>query len=217
MKKMFFTLGLSWCLFIIGYSHALPADIQWYPGMVILNDASILKGEISYNYVHDLVMYKSEQQIQTFPAHQVHSFSYWDDKEDIMHQYKVLDYAPDQYFQRKVVFEVLLQGDVVYLRKHNRYPEVNPASTRHFALQKSANVSPHVVCYDYFVSWQGKIIKARHFSKKVLPEMIERDQKISEYIKKERLQLFNIGDQIILSEYFNNRAKNLDNMVLGLE
>ncbi len=207
MKKNIFAL-IALCFFITAAQAGKPATCTpWQPGMIILNDQSILKGDISYDYGHDLVMHRADGKTKTFTTRQVHSFSHFDQDTQLLHQYVSLPYAPRRHKQAKAFFETVLQGDISYLRKHNRYRSFDANRPQRLAITAHARMSPHIVCYDYFVYYKQQLFKAKAFNKKVLPLLLAQDQHIKTYIKKQKLRTYDIGDQIVLIEHLNKQAK----------
>ncbi len=184
----------------------------WQPGMVILNDQSILKGNISYDYRHDLVMHRAHGKTKTFTTRQVHSFCYFDQDTRIMHQYLALSnayghHAYGRYDQKKAFFEIVLEGDISYLRKHNPYRSIDSNRPQRLAVTAHASMSSHVVGYNYFVYYNKHLFKATAFNKKVLPLLRAKNEHVTAYIKKEKLRTYDVGDQIVLIEHLNKQAR----------
>lgn len=175
---------------------------DWYPGIVILNDKEIVKGEISYDYSHDIVMCKEGEVIQTFTPHQVHSFKYFDEEHNIFHEYLTLSNEINPKYQQKAFYEVVLEGDVNFVRKRNRYPAYN--AKEGYLSTRNARLNEHKVCYEYFIEYNDELIKSRRFKQEVLPLLKRNDQSLRVYMKENHLKPHNIGDQIELVEYYNH-------------
>jgi hypothetical protein len=173
---------------------------DWYPGIIILENEEIVKGEISYDFANDLVMCKSEEKISTFGPHQTRSFRYYEKENNVFHNYEVLQIQQNSFYTRKAFFEIVLEGNVKYVRKHNRYPVTQPQEG-HLAYRRS---NPHLVAYDYYTQLEGELIKSRHFKKEVLPALLNKDQRVAAFIKENKLRTYDIGDQIVLLDYFNH-------------
>lgn len=80
---------------------------SWSSGIIITNDYQLLKGEIRYDYAHDLVMFRETEEatLQTLTARQVSSFRYYDPEENVMHYYKTYAYQPNAYATIPSFFE----------------------------------------------------------------------------------------------------------------
>lgn len=94
---------------------------------------------------------------------------------------------------------------MTYLRKHNPYPYYAPASNRRFALKAQDQVSPHILCYNYYVYLNDEIIRASHFKKEVLPQLVDQDIAVRHHIKENKLKTYDIRDQILLIQYINEQ------------
>lgn len=162
-------------------------------------------------------MCREQGKTQTFTAWQVSSFSYYNAPENMQHQFVTLYYTPKPFFEQKAFFEVVLDGNISYLRKHNRFPTYDATEKQLSHVKTNRGKHPHVVCYDYFVYYDNNLVKASQFNKKVLPLMLEREQSPRYFIKKEKLQTHNKGDQITLIQYFNVQQEDLKPTALQTE
>lgn len=213
--KIIFSLAVFLCYVSITVQASGPiTHTDWHSGIIILNDQSIISGDISYDYKYDLIMYRNEGKTQTFTSRQISSFSYYDAQKNILHKFITLVYTSRPYFEQRAFFEVILNGDISYLRKHNRFPTYDATEKQLLHLTTNRGKNPHVVCYDYFVYINQNLIKASQFNKKVLPLMLKKDQSLNNYIKKENLRTYDTGDQITLIRYFNAQEEDLKTTVL---
>ena len=204
MRLLFFVAFLTF--YMSAYAQFSNKTTEWYPGIVILNDEEIVKGNISYDYSHDIVMCKEGEIIQTFTPHQVHSFKYFDEEANIFHEYITLSNEINPRYQQKAFYEVLLEGDINYVRKRNRFPAYN--AKEGYLANRNNRLNEHKVCYEYFVQYEDELIKSRRFKQEVLPIMKSKEQSLQAFMKKNQLKPYDIGDQIELVEYYNN-ASNL--------
>nr|WKN39793.1 hypothetical protein K4G66_13945 [Tunicatimonas sp. TK19036] len=179
----------------------------WSSGIIITHDHQLLKGEIRYDYAHDLVMFRETEEaaLQTLTTHQVSSFRYYDPEENVMHYFKTYAYQPTAYVTIPSFFEIVVEGEVAYLRKHNPYPYYAPTESRRFAVKERDQVSPHILCYDYYVYLNNEIIRASRFNKEVLPLLEDQNIAIRHHIKENKLRTYDIRDQIQLIQYTNEQ------------
>jgi hypothetical protein len=194
-------------LFMPAEAQHAPHTLGWFPGIVILNNDEILNGDINYDYANDLVMCRQNDKIRTFGPQQASSFRYYNEETNILHDYEVYAFQKNDYYEQRGFFEIVLEGKVNYIRKRNRYPIYH--TSEGYLSGRSFRTDPQVVAYDYFVEMNGKLVKARHFKKEVLPILIANDQRILEFIKERRLRTYDIGDQIVLLNYHNSGGTNL--------
>lgn len=179
----------------------------WASGIIITHENQLLKGEIRYDYTHDLVMFRETKEalLQTLTAHQVSSFRYYDEQEKLVHYFKTYVHRPNAYATIPTFFEVVVSGDVSYLRKRNAFPYFEGTDKRRFAGKSSARISPHILCYDYYVYVDDQIIRASRFKKEVLPRLADQGVAIRSHIKENNLKAYHVGDQIQLIQYANQQ------------
>ena len=192
-------------LFLIGFSGFLMSthaasrltSIDWREGVVILNSEEVLSGDVYYDHRYNLVLLRSDddQPVKTYTAHQVQSFRYYDPQDNIIHDFLVLAYHPLSSYPIPSFYEVVTSGKVLYLRQHNRCP-----------LSPPRHVSPHKVAYHYFAYYEGQLVRAQRFERDMLPALAQEDPTVGHYVKAHRLRPYDVGDQILLVEYFNRRA-----------
>ncbi|MEM9671108.1 MAG: hypothetical protein AAF992_00840 [Bacteroidota bacterium] len=203
--KTFFCIFLM-LLSIYGSAFSSP-QTSWSTGVITTNDNSLLQGEVSYNYAHDIVMFRksAEATVKTFSARDIASFRYYDEQQKVVHYYKTFTSQYGEFAPRLGFFEIVVSGDVSYLRKHNRMAYYDGTDERHFAVKKSARISPHLLCYDYYVLLEDEIIRAKRFKKEVLPWLMEQNIAISDHMKENRLSPSFIDHQIQLVQYANKQ------------
>lgn len=200
---------LFFAALLMTFSSSLHAQLsnrntEWYSGIVILNNNDIVKGDLSYNFSHDLVMCREGETIKTFTPHQVNSFKYFNEETEVFHEFITLSNDIHPKFQQKAFYEVVLEGDINYVRKRNRFPAYN--AKEGYLSTPNARLNEHKVCYEYFVQYDNALIKSRRFKQEVLPMMKSKEQSIQAFMKEKQLKPYNIGDQIELVEYYNSTA-----------
>ena len=94
--------------------------------------------------------------------------------------------------QVRSFYEIVIEGPVSYLRQPNRCSAQPPHGS-----------SLHTVAYHYFAYYQGKMVRAHAFDKKMLPALMKQNAALIDYIRSHRLQPYHVGDQIRLVDYFN--------------
>lgn len=176
---------------------------EWYPGVIILESEEIVKGELSYDHASDLIMCRADDRIKTFGPHQAESFQYYDEKTNVLHKYEVFSIRQNSYYNRKSFFEVVIDGDINYIRKRNRYPVYQPRDG--YLVERGMNA--HEVAFDYYVEVDGELIKSRRFNKEVLPQLMLNEQSLESFMKEKRLRTYDIADQIVLLNYYNRQAE----------
>lgn len=169
---------------------------DWKEGVVILTNQEVRRGKLHYDHLHDLVLLRLEgqQTVIALTARQVHSLRYYDPQDNIIHDFLVIDQHPRLPYSVRTFYEVVTTGEVLYLRKRNRCP-----------LRPPTRENAHTVAYDYFAYHQGRLVRAHHFGKELLPQLTQDDPSLVRYIDDNHLRAYDIGDQIRLIEYFNQQ------------
>ena len=184
---------------------------HWHPGIVILNNDQIIKGDLSYDYANDLIMCQQDGKIKTFGPHQAASFRYYEEEKNLFHRFKVYKLAQNSFYSQKAFFEIVLDGKVDFIRKRNRY-DVQQSREGYLA-HRSTNV--HEVAYQYYVLVNDRLVKARKFKKEVLPQLLLNEQSLESYMKEQKLRSYDIGDQIVLLNYYNERSERTKPTAIG--
>lgn len=172
-------------------------NIDWKEGVIILNNEEVLNGKVFYDHRYDLVLLRSDddQPVKTYSAHQVQSFRYYDPQDNIIHDFITLAHHPRSSYPVPNFYEVVTSGKVLYLRQQNHCP-----------LSPPRGVSPHKVAYHYFAYYEGQLVRAHRFEKDLLPTLAQEDATVGHYLKEHRLRPYEVGDQILLVKYFNQRT-----------
>lgn len=189
-----------------GVTLSLP-QTPWSDGVITTNENHLLQGEIAYNYAHDIVMFRKgpEEPVSTFSARDILSFRYYDEEQKVVHYYKTFDYQISEFAVRPAFFEIVVLGNISYLRKHNQTAYFDGTDQRRFAMKKSARISPHLLCYDYFVFLNDEIVRARRFKKDVLPWLLQQNIAMADHMKENRLSASLVDHQIRMVQYANEQ------------
>jgi len=179
----------------------------WSAGLITTNDNSLLRGEVCYNYAHDIVMFRKspEATVKTFSARDIASFRYYDEQQKVVHYYKAFTFQLSEFTSRLGFFEIVVSGDISYLRKHNRMAYYDGTDERRFATKKNTRISPHILCYDYYVLLEDEVIRAKRFKKEVLPWLMEQNIAIRGHMKENQLSPSFVDHQIRLLQYANEQ------------
>lgn len=170
------------------------SNSEWKKGVVVLTDDRILTGEVRYNSLHHLVLLRpgEDQPITTLTIRQVQRFFYYDPQNNIIHRFVALEQYLQPNYVARSFYEIVTEGPVSYLRQPNRCSARPPHGS-----------SLHTVAYHYFAYYQGKMVRAHAFEKKMLPTLMKQNAALTDYIRSHRLQPHHVGDQIRLVDYFN--------------
>ena len=202
MKNKYFFSILFTLIVTISLAQINDKRIEWNPGIIILENDQIVKGDLAYDYSSDLIMCRNDDKIQTFGPHQAVSFRFYEEDKNLIRKFKVYEMPQNSFYTQEAFFEIVVDGEVDYIRKRNRYALYQPRDG--YLAHRKPNM--HEVAYDYFVQVNGKLIKARRFKKEVLPQLILTDQSVEHYMREQQLTTYDIGDQIVLLNYYNGKT-----------
>ncbi len=176
---------------------------EWHKGALVLNTHEVVRGKVNYSHTHDAVLLQSEGKVSVFSASQVISFYYIHHDTGEVYKYAALPYfsRKGSAYHRNFFFEILLQGEVLYLRKPNKNARIigNKYQTR--SLTKF-NVESS--CYDYYMYYNEEVICINNFVTDALP-LLARDSQVNihEFIRSKRIREYTPHDKLVILHYFN--------------
>lgn len=206
MKSISFTLTLI-LLSLADVQSQNPDEIDWHEGIIILEDNTIEKGDIAYDYITELVMCRQDGQVKVFGPGKARAFRYFNEDTNIIHKFEAYTVNNTGQYGQKVFFEIILKGHINFIRKRNKHRFQPNFKSYLMKGQKQAN--SNFKAYDYFAETGGEMIRSKRFYKDLLPGLMELDETISEYMNKNKLKSYDIRDQIVLLNYYNQNETNL--------
>ena len=127
-------LSIAWVL------KAQPTK-HFYKGVIIDKNKEVLISELAVETAFDAVSYKtSENASAILPAHQVSSFRYYDDRDNINRKFISLRFNGRYQF-----YEVVIPGDFQIIRRLKKYAltwEVNERESYHFFTWYKGELKP---------------------------------------------------------------------------
>lgn len=205
-------ISYLFCLLITGLL-SLPAlakkvPQEWEQGVIYLENQT-LQGSISYDPKHDVVFYKLNGQIQTFSAHAVDSFAFYDEEAGITRTFTAQNTDGNALQGRKEFYEIVVEGDLTLARK-GRFTQlmrlqgnINPLPS----LVRMANQSDAEVVYDYYLMGERGLTEVRHFRKQVLSLMADREKEMQQFVREFNFNFSNPLSYILLINYYNQLKK----------
>lgn len=201
MKKVLVAL-----FFISGIAHtgqaAAPPYLSqgfWCPGQVTLTDQRVVAGEINYDLKYNAIQVRHNDVVRTYTAEKIAHFEFFDQVKHRERHYVAIDQQLDEGYQRKTFFEVLTEGDLTILRKSKyvRKPRVTEDP-------RAPHIYLNAVCrHDYYVYNQGEFFEINDFKEQVLPLMSGYEELVQQYIKRCKLKLRKINEQMRVVHLYN--------------
>lgn len=206
MKAYIFLLFT--CFLFAIKSYGQPQDRlalnEWHNGALVLNSHDVVRGKVKYNHIYDAVLLEAEGKVSTYAASQVIYFYYIHHSSGVVYQYTTLPYFSriDSTYQRNYFFEILLQGEVLYLRKANKKAPLIENKNRQKVLPK-LNVDKS--CYDYYMLYNEKVVCINNFTEDALPLLAQNFPKsIHEFIRSKNIEDFTPHDKLVILHYYNS-------------
>lgn len=170
----------------------------WNEGYLVLENNTIIKGNIFYNAEKDLVEIKTEQRIKTFSPYCVQYFKFFDPQ---LQMNRVFATFENNDLRRREnarsFFEVMINGELAVLRK-----EETSFTPVHEYSYSSIEFIPDKD-FSYFISHPEGVRKMKNFNKDVIPLMADKNEEILEYMDKYELDSNNFMHQILIIDFYN--------------
>jgi hypothetical protein len=182
-----FLIGLLFVNFCAAASH----NVRWYEGSVVLRNHQVLTGTVAIDAMHDLVLHKVEAQVNVYPAHKIMWLYYYDSVANINRRYMSWPVAGPVARAHSQLYEVVLQGDIMVLRR--------PRDT-----QTTAAIDG----YHYYLKCQEGLMPLYAFKKKVYPTLQEETNGLLDAFRREnKLNPMEIADAVKLIEFYNQQVR----------
>lgn len=204
------------CCFIDLNAQQFPSNL-WHPGELTLNDRTLLKGSLKYNFELETVQIQVGETTQTFDASQVLSFVFFDQVYKGRREIYSLPYATQSGYQRPKFFEVIVEGKMTFLVREylvTQDSRNNPSmrSMRQLGtygnLPMTASFQTYLAYNMYFVKEDGVIRESRAKKKDVIDQFDNSQALLKKYAKQEKLKLDRLEDIAKLVRYYNNETGN---------
>ena len=171
----------------------------WCPGQVTLADRQVVSGEINYDLKYNAIQVRHNGVVRTYTAEKIAHFTLFDLVKHRERRYVAIDHQLDEGYQRKTFFEVLTEGDLTILRK-SRYVR-KPRVTED---KRAPHIYLNAVCrHDYYAYNQGEFFEIDDFKGQILPRMTDYEDLVQNYIKRCKLKLRKINEQMRVVHLYN--------------
>ena len=201
MKKVLVVLFFISSIAHAGQGAAPPYPNQgfWCPGQVTLVNQRVVAGEINYDLKYNAIQVRHDGVVRTYTAEKIAHFTLFDLVKHRERRYVAIDHQLDEGYQRKTFFEVLTEGDLTILRKSKyvRKPRVTED-------KRAPHIYLNAVCrHDYYAYNQGDFFEIDDFKEQVLPLMNSYEDLVQDYIKRCKLKLRKINEQMRVVHLYN--------------
>ena len=215
MRECILIFSLSFFFIFKAQAYINFSTLEWHKGAIVLSSHDVVTGEVSYNSTYDVVLHRSEGRMQTFTASQVNYFHIINQHTGCIRRFVALPHQSglNFHYERNFFFEILLSGEVTFLRKtfKNR-------GLLEYVQRKKVNLDN--ICYDYFMMYDANLVRIKNFEKDALPLLAHEDSKgIHEYIETKNIKKFTPHNQLVVILFYNimHKADNAPRLVQRIE
>ena len=177
----------------------------WHPGVLILADNSVVKGEVNYIQKKENVMVTTKNNKTAYHARDIKYFQFYDKKQEYNRAFTSLTRKSGNASSEIQIFEIVLEGALPYYRK--------PVLVEKVVVKRNKAGSSHVlddfVEYVYFLKVEDRLIEVKNFSTDALPHVKKHIRKISEFIEENDLNITLASDQIQIVDKYNALEENV--------
>lgn len=190
------------CMLWFNSRAELRNELTWHEGVVVFTDQTAAKGDLHLDMDLGLLMVRQSGSIKTFPAFKVRQIEYFDEKSGKPRYFVSLPYKTSRLNHGACLFEVVLRGDLIVLRK-----EQNNFASKMEAFM--GNYSKFQDPYDegnyvYFLYDGEKITKLRLLTRKRLTNFMEQYAvEMRNYVKEKGIVLKDTYSRIKVVAYYN--------------
>ena len=191
-------------LFFCGLPLTLPGQrmnyqTDWNPGVVVLNDNTIVKGQVKYIQKKENVVVKKQDKKTTYHASDIKYFQFFDKELGFNRAFSSLNRTPHQPYGEIQIFEIVLEGAFPYYRK--------PILVEKIVVKHDKATSNHIIDdfveYIYFLKTDENLVEVKKFGNDVLPLLKKHIKEISRFIRENKLDYTLASDQIQIIDRYN--------------
>lgn len=178
------------------------AERSWYHGSLVLNDQSVLAGEISVESRYDVVLFRHENVVDVYPAHKIQLIRFYDARLEVNRKFISLR-GSSTFFQAYQLYEVVVSGEVSLLRREAT--DVAVTKEEHEALG-----------YRYLVRYKGELSSLKQFRSKVYPKIRHiPGVELPSYLKANHLNPNNESNAVRIIQYYNQAIGSIGDVAVN--
>ena len=176
------------CLLFVNSTLATPG-VDWYEGVIVLADETVLTGMLAVDTRHHFVLYKkAEGGADFYPASRVRETFYYDFDADLNRHFQAFSLRSDNVITTRL-YEVVVGGSIRVLRLAKDQPSVTTVPDRDN--------------YEYIVQYGSDLIPLRKIRGSFFKQLSENLPSLRTFIKEEHLSLYEDADLIAIVQYVN--------------
>lgn len=177
---------------------------SWCNGQITLENGEVIEGEINYDLKFEVIQIRDNGIVRAFTAEGVAYFTMFDHIKSRPRNFISLEHQVGFGYERKTFFEIVAEGNITVLRK-SKYIR-RPRITENY---RAPHIYLNVVCKHSYFALRGKEwVEIINFEAQVLPWMNDFEQEVGHYVKKGRLKLKDVHEQMQVVTLYNQLCDN---------
>ena len=179
------------------------AKTLWNRGELVLQNGTVLTGELNYNWRAEIVQYRAENTIKAFSAFQVREFKYFDDQLNTLRKFVAMDYPIKPSSPRIAFLEEFERGPVMVYRRLRRIHEpIKLVNSVKFGLDEE--FIKNIDNFHYYVLTGDKMTALADFAHTQWPQMqTEFTDEFNLYVAKLHIDLTSTFARLLLINRYN--------------
>jgi len=204
MKIVMLTLAIFYFYDLELKAQRTNFESGWHPGVIILSNNSILKGDLNYVQKNEWLKLRMDDSTATFHARQVKYFQFYEAEKGYNRAFKPLPTGDKNLTPDWAFFEIVLEGRFPFFRKPILVEKIISQSEQASSEFKQGDF----VEYIYFLKVDDKLIEIKNFGDDALPHLKKHISDINAFIKDNKLNINLTAGQIQIIDYYNLLEEN---------
>ena len=190
------------CIFCLRSNADSIKDLTWHEGTVVFTNQTAVSADLHLDMELGLLLVRQSGSIRTFPAFKVKHVEFFDEKFGKPRSFISLPYKSSRFNQGANLFEVVLRGELIILRKEQ---STFAKKMEAFMGNLNNNLNPYDDGhYTYYLYDGVKLIKLRQLNKRKLASVVEKYVlEVNNYIKQRNIIFKDIYSRIKVVAYYN--------------
>ncbi|GAB4040502.1 hypothetical protein [Spirosoma jeollabukense] len=203
-KRTLITILVLFCVFS---AQASPEKEVWHTGHITLWDKTVLEGNLSYNWLAEMVMFRqSDGRLYTLSANQVVQFGWFDYSLHKNRDFRSLSGSPTKNHDNRTFFEVWMDGPLTVVRRLRRPHGLFKRAFGHpsnYADQPIMAQSTDL--FDYYVQDAGQLMALDRFYLEIYqPLMMTYDRELQAYVQQHNINTRTLLGRLVLIDQYNS-------------
>ena len=200
------TLCILIVLFPFFTAYALP-NVIWHSGQVTLWNKTVLTGNISYNWLAEMVLIQVDERTATLSADQVSQFGWFDHSQHKYREFRALSTpgASETDRTRSAFFEICSEGPLSVARHLKRSRGFLKRAFGHpVNFTDQPTMAQNHDLFDYFVQDADRLVSLNGFYAEIYkPIMTAYDKLLQEYVLVHNINTRSLLGRLVIINHYN--------------